>query len=799
MNSCTQQTATQQRPRIDFKDFTLNACEVDDAIQKAIKEGEKGDADDTTTTMEVLIPKHVQSVKVLSDLLRNQSLLNPELEVVPSEMQKVYHEAVGSGECVEFSIPETMKFQRDLLLDDIRKMKERLGEGSLSESILKSLKHVEEKIGNSAPTRGMLKKGIKQKKKRVDPENIINTKRQRKTVMDDEANVKIKPKPGSTKSKGKVVIEAKVNLPALKADDRVKILTKCFGKEYAIGQPKYTYGKVVKLNKGKIVDVRWDNVDGGAGQRMDARLSQLKRVNPIMTIIKRISDKIKANLWPFKSAATMLPVLEVGSALAESDPNANGNWPKDFVEALIRPDWRSWVEAVKSENESWDTFEACCEIPYDEIVTGASVIPLGELFTIKRSGKYKFRQIAMGNMLKEGKDYGETFASTVSGDGLSWFCSLAVTCGKEVRGWDATTGYLQTIKRVPVYAYLPSHFGYSNLEYEELAKLRAKLIEVLKIDGMKGIKDFSKRLRNERRVRPKTVLQLLKRSVYGIPDAGQSFSMFMQALHLKHCGLVQTEMDPFIYYKIMEGNEDSSQEKVVKGYLIVITWVDDCRYFGTSDLVAEYEATITKNCKCTLEGVSKEFVSIQLNHDLQEKTMELTQEDYWVKAIDRFKIYFGKNGPKKRLVPLSPLDEKLLVEPSAEEIKAAEHLPYPNLLGVVQYPSNYTKVEMKYAISILSRHRTKWGINHFRVLIKALEYGWATRKLGILYHGYGSVKERNLLVAYADASFNVPRSQGCRIVMMNQAAVSYTSKRHTTTDDSTTASELTGAPVCMRY
>jgi hypothetical protein len=138
------------------------------------------------------------------------------------------------------------------------------------------------------------------------------------------------------------------------------------------------------------------------------------------------------------------------------------------------------VDAVKSENELWDTFEACVEIPYHEIVGGASVIPLSKLFTIKRSGKYKFRQIALGNLLKEEKDYGETFASTVSGDGLRWFCSLAVTCGKKIRGWDATTGYLQSNQRVLVYAYLPSHFEYSNLEYEELAKLRESLINVLK-------------------------------------------------------------------------------------------------------------------------------------------------------------------------------------------------------------------------------------------------------------------------------------------------------------------------------
>jgi hypothetical protein len=115
---------------------------------------------------------------------------------------------------------------------------------------------------------------------------------------------------------------------------------------------------------------------------------------------------------------------------------------------------------------------------------------------------------------------------------------------------------------------------------------------------------------------------------------------------------------------------------------------------------------------------------------------------------------------------------------------------------VVQYPSNYTKLEMKYAMSVLSRHRAKWGITHFKILLKSLEYGWSTRKMGLLYNGNGEDKKKNEIVAYADASFTTPRSQGCRIVTMNGAAISYTSKRHTTTDDSTTAAELTEAYLC---
>ncbi len=95
-------------------------------------------------------------------------------------------------------------------------------------------------------------------------------------------------------------------------------------------------------------------------------------------------------------------------------------------------------------------------------------------------------------------------------------------------------------------------------------------------------------------------------------------------------------MDPCvaIFYKIHEDDNG-----IVKSYLIVITWVDDCRFFGTPDLVKEYENVISKNCKCTLEGVSREFVSIQINHKVNEGVLELTQEDYWLKAVERFKEF----------------------------------------------------------------------------------------------------------------------------------------------------------------
>ena len=100
------------------------------------------------------------------------------------------------------------------------------------------------------------------------------------------------------------------------------------------------------------------------------------------------------------------------------------------------------MQQSKKEVDGWRDCNTSEEVRVEDMARGAKVIPLGELYTIKGDGRYKFRQYAMGNLLREGKDYGEAFASTVSGDGLRWFCSLACANGKEVRGWDATTGYL---------------------------------------------------------------------------------------------------------------------------------------------------------------------------------------------------------------------------------------------------------------------------------------------------------------------------------------------------------------------
>ena len=65
----------------------------------------------------------------------------------------------------------------------------------------------------------------------------------------------------------------KLQKGGLAIGDKVKTSTTRFGKEYAIGKPKYTYG-VVKKIKGKLASILWE----GEKRGMNSKVSHLKRV-----------------------------------------------------------------------------------------------------------------------------------------------------------------------------------------------------------------------------------------------------------------------------------------------------------------------------------------------------------------------------------------------------------------------------------------------------------------------------------------------------------------------------------------
>ena len=119
-------------------------------------------------------------------------------------------------------------------------------------------------------------------------------------------------------------------------------------------------------------------------------------------------------------------VIEAGEEVHVRDLTAK--MPKNFFEALMRDDWRQWIEAFRKEKQGFilnDVFEEVDgkEDPSDPIV------PIVEVNTIKRDGTYKNRDAACGSkrFLAAGIDYNETFQPTGAAVTVRLFFSLMST------------------------------------------------------------------------------------------------------------------------------------------------------------------------------------------------------------------------------------------------------------------------------------------------------------------------------------------------------------------------------------
>ena len=432
----------------------------------------------------------------------------------------------GEGEY----IPEHRVYStKDQLTADILELKTKVEKG-VSEPAIRA-KIVAELVKAANATGGVIEKGelkrgkgkVGTKKARLDQEinidevNVIHGKRVRRAVKGSESQTGavIGNKKQSTNVKhNKGCSTKKISRAAIAIGDLVSAPSSLFDGEipgsYSKNNPDRCWGVVTKvLKRGALLQVTWtkDNVK-----------------------FEVLAADVRVEKKKLTCSAILSVLITEGKVVAYESADKS-NWPTDFFHALVQSDWRKWVEAVKKEIDSWLDFNTYTTIPIEQKKPGASIVPLGELYTRKRDDSYKFRQYLLGNLLKRGKDFTETFSSTVSWDGIRWCASVACATNKQIYGLDAVTGFLQASEQMDLYAYLPSHGEYSSMSYEELALFRAKLLDMVEKEGEQGLKQFARNHKRASRDNPKTCYKL-NQCVYGSPSANHEFEMLFQAAHI---------------------------------------------------------------------------------------------------------------------------------------------------------------------------------------------------------------------------------------------------------------------------
>ena len=156
--------------------------------------------------------------------------------------------------------------------------------------------------------------------------------------------------------------------------------------------------------------------------------------------------------------------------------------------------------------------------------------------------------------------------------------------------------------------------------------------------------------------------------------------------------------------------------------ILVIAHSDDFRWFGSEDVLYEWEALI-KNFNAhkytVTDCTDKEFVGINITHDedynyyMDQTCMitEIIKEAYLTGAKDERLPYPLGNAA------LSKLDSA-----TEEQKKECLKYPYRRVVGQLMYGMVHTMIGIMYTLNILSRYGYNPGPRHIEFLKHLLKY-----------------------------------------------------------------------------
>lgn len=322
------------------------------------------------------------------------------------------------------------------------------------------------------------------------------------------------------------------------------------------------------------------------------------------------------------------------------------NDPQSIEEAKRREDWPEWQKAIETEyeslikNETW----SLCDLPKNrKAISGKWVFKLKRKFN-GEVDKYKARFVAKGFSQKQGFDFNETYAPVAKLPTLRILLSIAVRFDMHVHQMDVKGAFLNGDLREDIYMVQPE--GYAN--------------------GNKVCK--------------------LNKAIYGLKQASrmwnEKFHGFMTRMGFKRCA-----SDYCLYTKFKNG---------IRCYILLN--VDDLLIICDDlQMVKAIKSLLAKEFEMTDIGTAYTFLGIHIQHDRENGTIQLSQEQYLKNVIRKF----GMNEAK----PISTPIEKGLHLPMDKSIESA-NVPYRELIGCLTYATLTTRPDLCAATNYFSRFQS---------------------------------------------------------------------------------------------
>ena len=368
---------------------------------------------------------------------------------------------------------------------------------------------------------------------------------------------------------------------------------------------------------------------------------------------------------------------------------------KGYARAMNRPDREKWIEAIRKELLALLMFNTFKRVEDKTIMSKLTPkqSPLGTVwvFKIKRDAKgqiikYKARLCAQGFTQTYGVDYFETYAPVVRAITAKMFFAIGLKMAQDLDIYqlDIVNAFVNSDVKEDIFLKAPDGF------------------ELLSLQESQGI-------------RKGDILQLLK-SLYGLKQAGRNWNQTLIKFLVEELKFIQSEIDQCLLF---------GSSRSIEGVLMLIIYVDDilalCTGTGYQHLVTE----IKKRFSVTEMGLAKYFLGIEIIRESHH--IELRQTGDVQKILKRF----GMEDCKSAKSPIDKNCEEVNLQHLNDE--PCDVSVYRSLIGCLQYLQVWTRPDISFATSFLSRFLVNPKAIHMQMAKRVLRYLKGTDKNSLIF------------------------------------------------------------------
>ncbi|GKE94248.1 retrovirus-related pol polyprotein from transposon TNT 1-94 [Tanacetum coccineum] len=167
-------------------------------------------------------------------------------------------------------------------------------------------------------------------------------------------------------------------------------------------------------------------------------------------------------------------------------------------------------------------------------------------------------------------------------------------------------------------------------------------------------------------------------------------------------------------------------------YIYLLLYVDDMLIACKSKAeIGSTKSLLKKEFDVKVLGEAKKILGMKIVKDQNRKILRVSQSRYVSNILNNFRIDNGKSfkmqlgGNFKLSLKDCPVRDY--------DVERMSKIPYANAVGSLMYLMVYTRLDIAYAVSVVSRYLRNLGKNHWEAVKWILKYLLGTANVGLVY------------------------------------------------------------------